>query len=400
MPNVRVCVALTALIFAVQLHARTRTYAGSVQTNWKTVGTHGHNQPPCAERRRMALPIGWREDSANCNPVDFANGNLDNSIGFRGGIERDLLSLGPMTLVGGLEGALSYTEYNLTQMDFILASGAVTAGADVRLGTIGIGARAGAGPFATTDGAEYGFLHTYGLHATVPLRPGAAIRIARQETQAFGGRTSIDVYGGGPPGAARSELLLRREPRAIETSLLLVTSPESLGATRWDFSASTGATSPGGPIGSSRMLRTSTFSQLAAYRDLRWRSWQARVTWTSSAHESILPSTFLGFEGNYRSKTIQGFGLGVTKTSGRLFEHFSLRHGAGLEVADWSDEHELLTRDKKPLAAGVEIALAADAAVRWHFAPNLALEASFEKAYWRNIDLGESRVALGLVIAR
>jgi hypothetical protein len=399
MRHLRACVALSALIFAVQVHAQTRTYAGSVQTNWQTVGKHGHNQPPCAGPRITKVDVGWIEESPNCNPVDFANGNLDNTIGFRGGVERDFLSLGPLTLVGGLEGAVSYTEYNLTQTDFIFASGTAMAGADLRLGAIRIGARAGAGPFATTDGAEYGLLHTHGLHLTLPLRPGAALRIARQEMQVFGGETSIDVYGAGPPTAAPSELVLRRAPRAVETSLLVVTSPESLGATAWDFSASTGTTLPGGPIGSSRMLRSSAFSQVAAYRDLPWRRTKARVTWTSSAHESSLPSTFLGFDDNYRSKTIQGLGLGVTRSSGRLFDHFSLRYGGGLEVADWSDEHQLLTRDEKPLAAGVELAFTADAAVRWHFAPNLALEASFEKAYWRNIDLGESRVAFGIVIA-
>lgn len=394
------CVAFLTLLFAIRVHAELRTYAGSVQTHWKTIGKHGHDQPPCAPLRVTIVEVGRIEESPNCNPVDFANANLDNSIGFRGGVERDLLSRGRLTVVGGVEGALSFTEYNLTQTDFIFASGTAMTGADVRLGAIRIGARAGVGPFATTDGGEAGFLHTHGLHVTLPLRPGAAIRLARQEMQIFGREASIDVYGAGPPQAADSDLISQRATRAVETSLLLVTSPEAIGASHWDFSASTGTTSPGGPIGSSRMLRTSAFSQVGAYRDLPRRQWQARVTWTSSAHESTLPTTFLGYDGNYRSKSIQALGIGVTRTTARLFDHFSFRYGAGLEVADWSDEHQLLTRNAQPLVAGVETALSADAAVRWHFAPNLALETSFEKVYWRNLDLGENRLAVGLVITR
>ena len=77
MRNVRACVALSALIFAVQVHAQTRTYAGSVQTNWKTVGKHGHDQPPCAGWRVTLLGIGRIDEPPNCNPVDFPNRNLD-----------------------------------------------------------------------------------------------------------------------------------------------------------------------------------------------------------------------------------------------------------------------------------------------------------------------------------
>jgi hypothetical protein len=399
MPSLRACAALAALISALHVHAETRTYAGSVQTNWKTVGKHGHDQPMCADMRTTSFMNSLLTESPNCNPIDFANGNLDNSIGFRGGVERDFLSLGRLSLVGGFEGAVSYTEYNLTQVDFVFGSATATAGADLRLGTLRLGGRMGAGPFATSDGAEHGFLHVQGVHLTVPLRSGAAIRIARQQIQVFGrDPVRIDLYGGGSPVPAEVEL--RREPRAVETSLLLVTSPEYVGSTRWDFSAATGTTSPGGPLGSSRMLRSSNYSQVAAFRELPWRRVMARVTWTSSAHESTLPTRFRGYDGNYRSKTINGLGLGLARTTGRLFDHFSLRYGGGVEVADWRDEHQLLTRNGQPLVAGVEVGLAVDAALRWHIAPHLALETSFEKVHWRNIDLGESRAGFGIVITR
>jgi hypothetical protein len=303
-----------------------------------------------------------------------------------------------------MEGALSYTEYNLTQTDFIFASANVIGGADLRLGPIVVGGRIGAGSFATTDGNEYGFQHIRGAHITVPLRPGAAIRVSRQQMQVFGSQKELDVYGDGPvmllPPAANEPTVVTREPKAIETSILLITSPEYIGSTKWQFSAATGTTSPGGPIGSSRMLRASAFSQISAFRDIPWYGLEGRVTWTTSAHESVLPTVFLGYDGNFRSKTIDGFGLGVSRTTGRLFEHFSVRYGSGVEVADWRDEHQLLTRDGKELRAGIEAGIGVDVGVRWHFGRNLAFETSFEKVYWPAIDLGEFRTGFGLVITR
>jgi hypothetical protein len=389
--------AAMLLMLAANLHAQTRTYGGTFMNNWKTVGPHGHDQPMCAEPRFTYYDVGVLYESANCNATDFARGNLDNSIGFRAGRERDLWKLGPLSLVGGVDGSLSYTEYNLTQLDFIFLTASASTGVDLSLGNIRLGGRIGAGPFATSDGNEFGFQRFAGAHLTVPLRPGAAIRISRQSMRVFGSERDADIYGS---GAGDSGERVWREPHAIETSILLVTSPEYVGASRWEFAASTGTTAPGGPIGGSRMLRASNFSRIEASRELPRGGLAARLVWTASAHESSLSSNFRGYDGNYRSKTIDGIGLGLTRTSGRVFGHFSYVLGAGVEVADWRDEHQLLTRDNQPLVAGIETAFAVDASVRWHVGRNLALVTSFEKLYWQGIDLGETRFGFGLALTR
>jgi hypothetical protein len=387
------------LICASEAAGQTRTYAGSMSSAWRTIGQHGHDQPPCAERRISPLEVGWLDAYPNCNPVDFARGNLDNSIGFRAGRERDWLRSGAFSFVGGIEGSLNYTEYNLSQSDFIFATANAFAGVDYRMGSVSLGGRIGAGPFATTDGAEYGFQHVEGVHITLPLHPGAAIRVSHQSMSVFRSSKTLDLYGAGPAVLSTSTTLLRH-PRARETAILIVTSPEYLGASSWEYSASTGSTFPGGPIGGSRMLRPSSYSEISAFRSLPWYGLDARVTWIASAHESSRPTTFLGYDGNYRSKTIQGLGLGVSRSTGRVPEQFSMRYGAGVEVADWRDEHQLLTRDNQPLTGGVETAIVLDGAFRWHVGRNVALETSFTKAYWPGIDLGEIRVGFGLVVTR
>ena len=386
--EMRVWCALLLAAASFSAEAQTRTYAGPFSTNWRTVGKHGHDQPWCAEPTVTNFPNGGvLVHTMDCNALDFARGNLDNSIGFRTGRERDLFAKGPFVLVAGVEAGMSYTEYNLSQSDFVFAAAAGLAGADLRLGHFSIGGRYGFGPFATSDGGEYGFQRFQGLQVTLPLRAGAAIQISQR---------SMRVLDFSPVQAD----VVRREPRATETSVLLVASPDYSGSSKWEFSAATGTTTPGaGYVGSSRGLRSSAYSQVAADRELPWRDLHARVTWSSSAHESALETEFLGYRGNFRSKTIDGFGVAVGSTR-RLNDRFSWRYSGGIEVSDWRDEHQLLTRDGAPLVGGVETGLSADFGVRWHLGRNLALETSFEQLYWQRLDLGEGRVGFGLVVTR
>lgn len=378
---------IAALLVSPAAHAQARTYAGTFSSNWQTVGKHGHDQPWCAEPVVTEFPGGFLIEGADCNHLDFARANLDNSIGFRTGRERDLVSVGPLSIVAGVEAAIASTEYNLSQNDFMLATVAGVGGIDVHLGPVSAGGRYGFGPFATTDRNEAGFHRFHGYHVTLPLRAGAAIRISQR---------SMRVLDFSMPDPA----VPRREPQATETSVLLVASPEYTGLSNWEFSASSGTTMPGaGSLGSSRHLRHSTYTQISVFRDLPWKDLQARLSWSSSAHESQLSSVFLGYDGNYRSKTIDGFALGVSQTR-PLGRFFSVRYGSGIEVADWRDEHQLLTRDRQPLVAGIETAIAAGAALRWHAGANLAIETSFEKVYWRRLDLGEGRLGFGLVVTK
>src|SRR5438034_4660018 len=92
----------TSLVCATPILAQSRTYAGIFNSRWRTVGFHGHDQPACSPFRRIHFPGGSFGDFFDpCDHADFARGNLDNSIGFRLGRERDFLTVGPLSLVGG-----------------------------------------------------------------------------------------------------------------------------------------------------------------------------------------------------------------------------------------------------------------------------------------------------------
>lgn len=115
------------------------------------------------------------------------------------------------------------------------------------------------------------------------------------------------------------------------------------------------------------MLRKAAFTRFSAFGDLPWHDLQLEVAWNSSAHESMRPTTFRGFGGNFRSKTIDGFSLSVSRTR-PLIDRVSLRYSRGIEAADWRDEHQLLMRDGKELRAGIETALTTAIALRYHIA--------------------------------
>jgi hypothetical protein len=111
------------------------------------------------------------------------------------------------------------------------------------------------------------------------------------------------------------------------------------------------------------------------------------------------PTVFRGFDGNFRSKTIDGIGVGLGRTVW-LTDFLSARYGAGIEIADWRDEHQLLTRDGRELVAGVEGGLSLRGAARLKIAPHLAFETTLEKVYWYALDLGELRWGFGLALTR
>ncbi|HEX8173311.1 MAG TPA: hypothetical protein VF824_22445 [Thermoanaerobaculia bacterium] len=367
-----------------------RTFSGGFTSRWKTVGPHGHDQPYCAEHPTLTyFPNGAiLAEVPSCNPADFARGNLDDSIGFRAGRERDVLALGPLRLVGGAEASVSYTEYNITQNDVALLSGALAAGADLTVRGVRIGARYGAGPFVTTDAQELGILRYAETTITLPLRNGAAVRISRRDSDALRRW-----------GEVASPEENRRSPAAREISVLLVASPETRGSSLWEFGTATGTTAPGLGVGSARSLRHTAFTRANASRQLQWHDLQLDLSWSSTAHESALPSTFRGYDNNFRSKTINGFGIGAAR-SRALFGRGTLRYGGGIELADWRDEHKLLTRNGEELVAGVEVGVTASVAARFPLGPHLAFESLLQKVYWPQLDLGEARLAFGLTLTR
>jgi len=276
------------------------------------------------------------------------------------------------------EASLSHTEYNVSQRDFSLVSAALFAGVDLDLRGMRLGARHGAGAYATSTATRSGVVRFTELSATVPLRRGAAIRVARR------------IFALSRTSAAPSRDL---------AVLFVTTSAGGPGASKWEFTASTGSTLPGAGLGGDRKLRRTALNSTTLLRSFDHHDLQLQLSWTSTAHESSLPSIFHGYGGNFRSKTIESYGLGVSRTRS-LSRALSIRWSGGVEIADWRDEHRLLTRDGRELVAGVEVAATAGAAARLQLDSRLALETSLQKVYWPAIDLGELRWTAGIVLTR
>lgn len=339
------------LLLPACAHADSRTYAGGLSTRWNTAGWHGHDQDLCPE-----AAAGGPEA---CNDEDYRNANLDNSIGFRFGHERDWADRGPLKFVAGFEGAFTDSEYNLSQDHVAFFSASAIAGVDYELHAARIGGRLGAGPFVTSDGRAGG--HAFAeLAATIPLRRGAGLRF-------------------GHSFAARRG----------ETSILLVASPGGApGPSRWEFAAAAGSSSP-----DSLKLRAAAFHRLAAMYDLG-HDLQLQASWTATAHESTALTTFMGYPGNERGKTIEAFGLALRHRR-HLTNLLSFHYSGGMELADWADEHHLL-----PTSAGTEYGLSGGASIRFALARHAALEGSVERIWWRDLGLNETRWGLGLVLTR
>jgi hypothetical protein len=333
-----------------------RIYTGTHTTAWRTTGGHhGHDVdcPPAEQHDR-------------CESSDFARANLDNSIGFRLGAEKRRPGFGRFDLVYGGELSVDSTEYNISQRDLYVGSAAVTAGAVTDFFHATWGLRGGAGAAATDDGQAGGALLAEAL-VEVPLTQAVRFRLAHRET-AF--------------------LLSGESLRAGDTSFLLVFT-ETPSASPWTFSAGAGISVPG-LAGEDLDLSRAPFARFTAARRLTDRS-ALGLSYITAAHESTRTSVFMGYPGNERGKTING--LGVEWTLGlRATPHAFVEAGAGVEVADWSDDHELLgsvdgSTDVSPtlsLTLGVPIA------------SRLALTATAEQLYWTGIGLGETRFSVGV----
>ena len=350
------------LFFAwAPLSAETRTYGGALSTRWNTIGWHGHDQDLCPEAARGG--------AAACDDTDYRNANLDNSIGFRLGHERDSFARGPLKFVIGAESSFTDSEYNLSQNHIAFVSASAIAGIDYEISAARLGGRYGAGPFVTTDGRS-GLQAFAEFNATVPIRRGAGLRLAHR----FVGHLSPVVKRG-------------------ETSILLVTSPETTGASRWEFAATAGTSKP-----DALNLRSAAFHRLAAMYFLG-RDLQVQASWTASAHESTVLTTFMGYPGNERGKTIESFGLALRHRH-TFSDSLSVHYSGGMELADWADRHHLLIRDGSDVMAGTEYGFTAAASVRLALAHHAAVEGGVERIWWKDLELGETRWGIGLVLTR
>jgi hypothetical protein len=349
-------ILILSLLFASTAGASWRIYTGGYGTAWHTTGgLHGHNVdcPP-------------EEQHDRCESSDFARANLDNSIGFRLGAEQRRSWLPRVDLVSGAELSVASTEYNVSQRDFSIASALLTAGVSTDFFHATWGLRGGAGVAATDDGHAGGTLMAE-ASAEVPLTAAARLRFAYRE----------------------SGLLLGGESLRVRETAFLMVFTDTPAASPWRLGAGLGISSPGLLFGDDLDLSRAPFTRVTAARRIDDRS-TVGVTYMTSAHESTQKTVFMGFPENERGKTINGIGIDWTVevlTTPRWFVEL----GAGAELADWSDEHQLL-----PDPAGNELAPVVKVSVAFPLRPHLALVATSEQLYWTGIGLGESRLALSL----
>ena len=371
-----------------------RTYAGGYSTSWKTDGWHGHDQrcpstPPAGAVDDNGGPAVGAFGPVDCDGFDFGRGNLDNSIGFRFGRERDYLSFGALRVTGGYDATLSDTEYNISQRDLVVVGAAAAGGVDLERWGARLGIRYGLGSFVTSD-FQYGVHSFKEIGLTLPLSSGSAIRLTRGtavHSRAFD--QGFRLAGMSRPSSSAM---------AKEFGLLLITRPGDTGPSRWNFSAMSGVSAP-----RDLNLSRAGFHRLSVVRDVGQTPLQLQLSWTSSAHESKLEGEFNGYPRNLRSKTIDSFGVG-------LRAHRDLGHGlsahatAGGEIAEWTDPHGLLVSGTQPnlrvVKGGIEAAANAGLAVRWMIGRSVGLEVMGEQAYWPRIGLTERRTGVGFVVNR
>jgi hypothetical protein len=371
------------LFFSLALSAQvTRTYAGGYSTNWKTVGAHGHD-----------VPCSGGVDA--CDHSDFARGNLDNSIGFRGGLERDFASWRAVRLVGGLDATVSDTEYNFSQRDLGIFAAAATGGIDVSAWTATLGIRYGLGPYLTSD--LHGGVHSFKeVAVTVPLSGSSSVRFLRRTAvNSMGLMNGVRLAGSGSEHSAAV---------AKEFGLLVVSRPGPATDAHWSFAATSGMSEPGKLVSGSLNLSRASFHRFTVARELGALPLEARLTWTSFAHESELEGVFNGYPKNLRSKTIDSYGVGIRFTR-KIWRGLSAHATGGVEIADWTDDHGLLVRGNQPasrtvVAGGIEPGANGGIGLRYIIGRGMGVEVMGEQAFWPGIRLGERRTGIAFVIAR
>lgn len=353
----RIILILLSLLLANAAGASWRIYTGGFGTAWHTTGGHHGHDVDC--------PPDQQHD--RCESSDFARANLDNSIGFRLGAEQRRSWLRRVDVVSGAELSVASTEYNISQRDFYLGSAVATAGAVTDFFHVTWGLRGGAGITASDDGHAGGTVMAE-ASAEVPLASGVRFRIAHRE----------------------SALLLSGESlRVRDTAFLMVFAETPAAASAWRFTAGAGVSSRGLFFGEDHDLSRAPFTRLTAARRLGDRS-ALGITYMTSAHESTKKTVFMGYPENERGKTIDGIGIEFTSavvTTPRYFVEL----GAGAELSDWADEHQLL-----PVDGGTEIAPVVKVSLGFPLSDRLALVATSEHLYWTGISLGESRLAVSL----
>ncbi len=350
-----------AVVFSAAAHGEEPAvwsiYAGAAPFRWITEDESKGHSMDCR--------------SQACNRADLDRANLDNSIGFRLGAERELLRRGRFSLAGGAEIALLPTEYNLSQNDLIIVDLLAVGAAGFDLGPIRLLARAGAGG-ALSDHLPSGSAYFFEGAVEVVLSPAAGIRIGGRRADHAGLRTK-------------------------EASIVVVARPRAraLGS-GWEMEVAGGVSAPGVGLGSSLDLTAAPLVQLAAFRRLGRSGDRLGGVLVGVSHESDRRSYYGTTAGNQRGKELVELALQwdrpvVGGPDGRLRILVSVR------ASDFEDNWAFLhDGDGDVCAAGIEFGVGLGAEVDVVRGEVAALVLGAEQVYWPSCELGELRGRLGL----
>ncbi len=334
-------------------------YAGAVHFGWSTTGGVAGHLDDCNTRV--------------CEDQDFERGNLDGSIGFRAGLEREIIGNRHFALLFGVEGSALFSEYNLSQDSIVFSDLHMVTGAKASLGRFAIFGRVGAGVmygdqrWGETSFVEYGL--ELDLGRGVALRP--AYRRARHDV-AYGKDLSLVLMAS--PGFTKQE-------------------------GRWEISSSGGVSEPGGAVGRDLALRSAPFWQFGVSARIGATASRLGLVIDTAAFESRLESLWINTPGNQRSRDVFGAALHYDIELATPVG-LGVRLGGGIKWSDWSDDWPLLVDPQgNPVMAGTgELAGLIKAEVILRPAGFLPLVIGVEQLYWPSPDLGELRYRLGILI--
>ncbi len=272
-----------------------------------------------------------------CDDSDWNRGNLDNSLGLWVGAEKRVSGRDRLGLDAALESAVYYTEYDLSQQQFVLVDVLAMAGPRLRVGGVDLLLRGGAGVSFTGDGRG-GMALAAEAGCELPVLEQSDLRLSLRYTDHAG-------------------------PRSFGVGLNLVTrDTRRENPHRWTLGWAAGIGRPGGIIGDHRELGAAPFWDLALYRHLAGGKSRLGVELGLTAYESNARTALHGVTGNQRSKDVPAVAL----LWERRLQGVSLAWlvGGGVRVASWNDGWSLLLDDDgQPLKGGVEAGLQhADAA--------------------------------------
>lgn len=290
---------------------------------------------------------------------------MDSSIGFRLGAERRFWSGAAGAAGFGADLSLAFTEYNLSQRDVVLYNATVFLSLQREIFRSVASLRGGAGSAMLDDGRSQ-TLTFLELASDIPMATGPGLRISWRENNLG-------------------------DPTLREVAVLLVASDfqSTPGPSRLDYALYWGVSTP-----TSLSLSRSPLVRHAIHIPLRDRTHRVGFLFTTTAHESLKRTNFLGTPGNRRGKSIEGFALGWNREFMR--GPLLLRPGVGIEVTNWQDRHSLLHRDGEVFRPGLTGGAVVGGEMELALAFPWAVLLGAEFAYWPGLELLEPRLLVGM----